>query len=323
MPTAFITGVNSFLGATLARRILAHGWQVRGLLRSHSNDILLRDLTDLTRVVGDLMTPETWRDALAGCDALFHVAASFTHDLAQIHQMEQVNIEGTRLVLNAALDAGVARIVHTSTIGTMGQPEDGSLATEETPFNLPNPSAYVLSKLAGEQIALDLARQGAPIVVVHPPAMLGPGDWRPSASGRVVLAYLHGRPLRYIPGGVNWTPVQDVAEGMILALEKGRPGRRYILGHMQGNLDEGAFIALMARASGQPGPGPQSGGWKQRLRSLLGRATPAPASGSFPARLTCDPSRAVRELGMPQSDLLDAARQEVAWYREMGMAPSL
>jgi len=322
MPTAFITGVNSFLGATLARQLLDRGWQVRGLIRASSNDILLRDLPGLTRVVGDLLQPETWRDALRGCDALFHVAASFTHDPAHIPQMERVNIEGTRRVLNAALDAGVARIVHTSTIGTVGQPEDGSLATEETPFNLPNPSAYVLSKRAGEEIALDLAAQGAGIVVVHPTAMLGPGDWRPSASGRIVLAYLQGRPLRYMPGGINWTPVQDVAAGMILAQEKGRPGRRYILGHSQGNLDEAAFVALMARACGQPAPRPSSGGWKQRLRVLLGRSTPTP-QGTFPQRLTCDPSRAVRELGMPQSDLLVAARQEVAWYRKMGMGERL
>ncbi len=322
MPTAFITGANSFLGATLTRQLLARGWQVRGLIRPGSNDILLQDLPDLTRVTGDLLQPASWRKALSGCDALFHVAASYTHDPRSVARMKTINVRGTQVLLESALDAGIQRIVHTSTIGTIGQPQDGSLADEETPFNLPNPSAYVLSKRAGEQIALDLATQGAPIMVVHPTAMLGPGDWRPSASGRIVLAYLHDRPLRYMPGGVNWTPVQDVATGMILALEKGQPGRRYILGHARGNLSETEFRALLARASDKPAPKPREARWKQQLRRLL-KTTPPPRPpsrpGTSPQRLTCNPARAIAELGMPQSDLLTAARQEVAWYRQMGM----
>ena len=320
MTTAFITGVNSFLGATLARQLLARGDQVRGLIRPDGNDILLQALP-IQRVTGDLLQPESWREALRGCDALFHVAASFTHDPGLIPMMEKVNIEGTRLILAAALDAGVPRILHTSTIGTIGQPEDGTLATEETPFNLPNPSAYVRSKRAGEQIALDMAKRGASIVVVHPTAMLGPGDWRPSASGAKVLAFLQDRPLRYMPGGVNWTPVQDVAAGMILALEKGQPGRRYILGHARGNLSEIEFRALLARASGKPAPKPREARWKQQLRRLLKTTPPPqpPRRGTSPQRLTCDPSRAITELGMPQSDLLPTARQEIAWYQKMGM----
>ncbi len=319
---AFITGINSFLGAHLARQLLAQGHEVRGLMRAGSNDILLQALPQVQRVIGDLLQPETWRDALAGCDALFHVAASYTHDPARIPHMEAVNVEGTRNILTAALDAGVARVVHVSTIGTIGQPEDGSLATEETRFNLPNPSAYVLSKRAGEDIARELAAQGAPIVIVHPTAMLGPGDWRPSASGQKVLAYLHDRPLRYPPGGVNWAPVEDVAAGMILALEKGRPGRRYILGHMQGNLSRADFIELMARASGKPPREASGPRWRRQLRALLRSsrpASPSSSSGTAPQRLTCNPRRAVEELGMPQSDLLAAARRAAAWYRKMGM----
>jgi len=319
----FVTGINSFLGAHLARQLLEQGHVVRGLIREGSNDILLQEMPEVERVVGDLLQPETWHKALKGCDALFHVAASYTHDPERIPHMEAVNVEGTRLILEAALDAGVARIVHTSTIGAIGQPEDGSLATEETPFNLPNPSAYVLSKRAGEAIALELAAEGAPIVVVHPAAMLGPGDWRPTASGQKVLAFLHDRPLRYLPGGINWTPVEDVAAGMIRALEQGRPGRKYILGHMEGNLSQGAFIDLLARASGKPAPPPPEARWKRQLRRLL-KTTPPPRGreaprGTSPQRLTCNPRRAVEELGMPQRDLLAAARRETVWYRKMGM----
>jgi len=312
MPTTFVTGANSFLGAHLIRQLLARGHQVRGLLRADSNDILLQDLP-IQRIYGDLLQPGSWRSALNGCDALFHVAASFTHDPHLIARMEAINIRGAQALLEAALDAGVQRIVHTSTIGTVGQPAGKALATEETPFNLPNPSAYVRSKRAGEQIALDLAQRGAPIMVVHPTAMLGAGDWRPTASGRIVRAWMNQEPLRYMPGGINWTPVQDVAAGMILALEKGQPGRRYILGHAQGNLSEADFRALMARASGQPIPKTPKPSLKQRLRRLIKPSASKPA-GTSPQRLTCNPARAITELGMPQSDLMEAARQSLAWY---------
>jgi dihydroflavonol-4-reductase len=212
---------------------------------------------------------------------------------------------------------GVQRIVHTSTIGTIGQPAGKKLATEETPFNLPNPSAYVLSKRAGEQIALDLAARGGPIVIVHPTAMLGPGDWRPTASGQRVLNWLQNQPLHYLAGGMNWTPVQDVAAGMILAMEKGKPGERYILGHAQGNLSEQAFQALLARASNRPIPKLPTANWKQRLRRWL-KPSATPQQGTSPQRLTCNPARAITELGMPQSDLLEAVRQEITWYQEHG-----
>ncbi len=316
----FLTGVNSFLGAHVARQLLADGHRVRGLLRSSSNDVLLQSLPEVERIIGDLLQPDAWREAVNGCDAFIHVAASYTHDPSRIPQMEAVNIEGTRLALEIALAAGVKRLVHVSTIGTIGQPEDGELATEETPFNLPNPSAYVRSKRAGELIALELAKQDAPIVVVHPTAMLGPGDWRPTASGQKVLAFLHQRPLRYLPGGINWAPVEDVARGIILALQRGQPGRRYILGHRQGNLSESQFVALLAAASGRPLPNArEKKTWRGRLRQIWRRQPPAGKAGSAPLRLTCDPSRAIHELGMPQSDLLDAARREIVWYREMGM----
>ncbi len=317
----FLTGVNSFLGAHVARQLIADGHTVRGLLRPDSNDVLLQALPEVERVIGDLLQPGVWREAVAGCDAFIHVAAGYTQDPSLIPQMEAVNIEGTRLALDVALTAGVTRIVHVSTIGTIGQPKHGELATEETPFNLPNPSAYVRSKRAGELIALALAHQGAPIVVVHPTAMLGPGDWRPTASGQKVLAFLHQRSLRYPPGGINWTPVEDVARGIILALQKGQPGRRYILGHKQGNLSESQFMALLATASGRRPP--KTGGataWRQLVRRVLRRGRPDVVNlGAAPLRLTCDPSRAIHELGMPQSDLLDAARREIVWYREMGM----
>jgi len=322
MPTAFVTGANSFLGGTLVRHLLANGRQVRGLIRPGANDILLENLP-VERITGDLLQPETYHYALAGCDELYHVAASYSQAPEQAAQMQETNVTGARLVLEAALDAGVARLLHTSTIGTIGQPGDGGLATESIPFDFPHPTAYVRSKLAGEQIAMGLAQEGGPIVIVHPTAMLGPGDWRPTNSGRHVLDFLRGRRLRYPAGGINWCPVDDVARGMILAVERGRPGRRYILGHRAGNLDRAGFLALLSQASGLPLPRPARPGFRTRAKALLHRhsrpaASMAPAAGAAPDRLTCDPTRAITELNMPQSDLLAAARREIAWYREQG-----
>lgn len=323
MATAFVTGANGFLGATLVHELLQQGYHVRVLLRPHSNDILLRGLV-VERISGDLLASKTYVAALRGCDLLFHVAASYTHDPQQIAAMIRVNRDGTQAVLRAAVAAGVSRIVHTSTIGTIAQPPDGSLATESSDHLLLHPTAYVRSKLAGEQIAAELASAGAPIVIVHPTAMLGPGDWRPSASGRLVLAFLRRQPLGYLPGGINWCPVTDIARGMILAAQRGQTGRHYILGHRQGNLQETDFRQLLSQASGLP-PTPSSSPTLRNLAATLGaslrrRFTPAAPSpqGAAPHRLTCDPTRAIRELGIPQSDLLEAARTSVQWYRQNG-----
>lgn len=316
--TAFVTGANGFLGGALVRHLLADGWEVRCLLRPGANDLLLRGWP-IVRIEGDLLQPECYRSALAGCTALFHLAAAYTHDPARLAEMVRVNEEGTETVLRAGAEAGIARLVYVGTIGVIGQPADGSLATEETPFNLPRPSAYVRSKLAGERRALALAAAGAPVVITHPVAMLGAGDWRPTASGRRVLAVLAGRVPPYPPGGINWAPVDDVARGLILAAARGVPGRRYILGHAQGNLDRQAFIALItaaARRVGFPLPG-----FGARLKQAIRHRLAALVRGRLddhaddgPERLTCNPARAIAELGMPQSSLAAAAEAAVAWY---------
>lgn len=325
MLTAFVTGGNGFLGACLVRHLLAGGAHVRVLVRPGAYSPSLQQLP-VELVTGDLLEPDTYHASLVGCDALFHVAASYTQDPNHIATMEAINIEGTRHVLEAALEVGVSRMVHTSTIGTVGQPGDGSLATEDTPFNLPHPTAYVRSKLEGERIADALAQRGAPVVIVHPTAMLGAGDWRPSASGRRVLDVLAGASLRYPAGGINWCPVDDVAEGMIRAAAVGKQGRHYILGHDDGNLGRDEFIRLIMQAAGLPAPQPQAATLASHARSFLhhltSRTTAPSAAGAAPDRLTCNPGRAIRELDMPQSSLLAAAREMVAWYREQGLVAS-
>lgn len=299
--TAFVTGATGFIGAHLVRRLLAEGVAVRALARRvPPAEEAISPAVEW--VEGDLRAPEMWARRLAGCDAVFHVAALYSPRPEDARLLYAVNVGGTQAVLQAAADTGVGLVVHTSTVGTLGRPADGGPATEETPFNLwPLASDYVRSKWLGEAVALWWNARGLPVVVVHPTAPVGWGDHKPTATGRRIVDFLAGRRPDYPGGGMNLCPVGDIAAGHWLAAQRGQPGRRYILGHRGGNLDEATFLALLAEVSGRPIPPPV-----QR------------PAGRRPLSLTADPQRAVAELGMPQSDLRAALAEAVAYYIERG-----
>ncbi len=203
--------------------------------------------------------------------------------------------------------AGVARFVYTSTVGTVGRPAQEAVAGAAAPdesaaFNLWDyASPYVRSKFAGECIALSWQGAGLDVVVVKPTAPVGAGDARPSATGRRILAALTGEPIPYPAGGINHAPVRDIAAGHLLAALRGRPGACYILGHARGNLDQAAFMRMVAAGVGA---------------TVVPPATPARQT-TVALALTADPARAIRELGLPQSDLAAAFREEIDWYRAM------
>ncbi|NOZ27296.1 MAG: NAD-dependent epimerase/dehydratase family protein [Chloroflexi bacterium] len=309
--SVLVTGATGFIGRHLARLLLARGESVRVLVRRPESAALLAE-KGAEVVVGDLVRPESAAAAVAGCRVVYHLAAAYSTRPEDIDRMYQVNVRGTLNLLLAARDAGVERIVHTSTVGTIGRPPDGSIPDESVPFNLWDASHYVRSKFFGELIARTMADAGLPVVIVHPTACVGPEDVAPSATGRRLLAFLRGRWLPYPEGGVNFVPVADVVQGMVAAAERGRVGGRYILGHAEGNLDERAYLALMERISGQPPPArPRTGLWA-RLRGRTDRPR------HLPQALTADPTLAIRELGMPQSDLERAFSQAIAWFRSHG-----
>lgn len=328
---AFVTGATGFVGSAVVRSLLHRGITVKVLAR-HTSD--LRNIAGLGLEVfyGDLLDGDGLTAALRGCDALYHVAAYYSTAEADSQTMYEVNVRGTKAVLRAALKAGVQRVVHTSTIGTIGQPTDGTLATEETPFNLwDRGSHYVKSKYLAELVALSICNDGLPVVVVNPCAPVGPRDIKPSSTGQRILDYLHGKQPSFVPGGINFVSVQDVAEGQVLAAERGHVGRRYILGNKDGNLSLPGFLALMERASGiKPPSRPRehrTGRTTRRLRSVLRLGRSKARSGasqagaqkdSRPTALTCDPSRAIHELGLPQTPLDTALVEAVAWFRENG-----
>jgi dihydroflavonol-4-reductase len=301
---AFVTGAAGFVGGHVVRQLSAAGVRVTALARVAPEMLPpeLAGLPGVSWVQGDLLAPAEWAARLRGCDVLFHVAALYSSQPAGAPALYAVNAGGTQALLAAAAEAGVQIVVHTSTIGTIGRPLDGAPADEETPFNLwPTASDYVRSKWLGEATALWWNQRGLPVVVVHPTAPVGAGDRRPTATGQRIADFLTGRRPDYPSGGMNLCPVTDIAAGHLLAAQRGQPGQRYILGHAAGNLDETAFLALLAQASGQPIPPPVEG-----------------QTGRRPLSLTAKPQRAIDQLGLPQSDLRQAVAEAVAFYRSTG-----
>jgi dihydroflavonol-4-reductase len=301
---AFVTGAAGFVGGHVVRQLSAAGVRVTALAHVAPEMLPpeLAGLTGVTWVQGDLLAPASWTVRLRGCDVLFHVAALYSSQPADAHALYTVNVGGTQALLAAADEAGVQVVVHTSTIGTIGRPLDGAPADEQAPFNLwPRASDYVRSKWLGEAAALWWAPRGLPVVVVHPTAPVGAGDRKPTATGQRIVDFLAGRRPDYPRGGMNLCPVADIAAGHLLAARRGQPGRRYILGHAAGNLDETAFLALLAQASGLTIPPPMA----------------RPASRR-PLSLTANPQRAIGELGLPQSDLRQAVAEALAFYRSTG-----
>ncbi|MGQ9568219.1 MAG: NAD-dependent epimerase/dehydratase family protein [Anaerolineae bacterium] len=318
----FVTGATGFVGGNLVRALVDQGAEVVALSRTGKPSPYLEGLP-VEWVRGDLADEGCpLEQFMRGCRWVFHVAALYSTDPARAADLYEVNVGGTKRVMAAAWRAGVERVVHTSTIGTIGRRADGRPPDEDVPFNLwETASPYAKSKYLGEVAALEWAARGLPVVVVNPCAPVGPGDSKPTSTGRRILDFLHGRMPSYLEGGINFLSVRDVAQGHILAARYGAPGQRYILGHLDGNLRREEFLCLLAKVSGQPIPREPRPTWQARLAAL--RRRPQPVGPSHrPEALTADPRRAVCELGLPQTELWQAFAEAVAWFRETGMAPA-
>lgn len=315
---ALVTGAAGFVGSQLVRTLLARGVQVRALVRSGSTGEALAGL-DVEVVQGDVRDATAASDALQGCDTLFHVAAFYSTREADAPLLYEINVKGTLTVMLAALRRGITKVVLTSTIGTIGQSSDGTPADESLPFNMwATASHYARSKHLGDLAALAVAEEGLPLVIVHPTGCVGGGDRKPSATGQRIVNALRGRRDPYPPGGINFVAVSDVAEGHLLAAERGQVRRRYILGNRAGNLTEEAFHGLVSRVSGSPVPKERAQGRRSRLLRI-GPARASKVGGHLPHALTADPTRAIVELGLPQTPLESAFSEAVAWFRARSM----
>jgi dihydroflavonol-4-reductase len=328
---ALVTGGTGFVGSHVVRALLDDGVSVRALVRPGSDRRALAGLP-VEIVTGDLTEPDSLRAALAGVEVLYHVAADYRLWAPDPSVLYRVNVEGTRALLQAAEAAGVSRVVYTSSVGALGLPPDGRPGTEETPVRLEDMVGdYKRSKFLGEREAEAAAARGLPVVIVNPSAPVGPWDWKPTPTGRMLVDYLKGRMLAYLETGLNVVHVTDVARGHLLAAARGRPGERYILGHAEGNLALRAIFERLAPYTGVPAP---------RVR-LPHRAAMALAAGAelvsrvtgreplvartavrmAAKRMYFDPARAVRELGLPQTPVDRALRDAVDWFWTNGYVP--
>lgn len=323
---ALVTGGTGFVGANVARALLERKYRVRVLARPGADRRNLEGL-DVDWAEGDVRDFLSVQAAVCGCSHVFHVAALYALWARPRRLVYEVNVEGTRHVLQAAWEAGVEQVVCTSSVAALGLHADGRPADEAVPAT---PTSlvgdYKRSKLLAQELAIAYAHRGLPVVVVNPSFPVGPYDRKPTPTGRVILDFLNGRLPAYVDTGMNVVAVEDVALGHALAAESGRPGEIYILGGE--NLSMRDFLLLLAEVSGFPAP-------RVRLPPLplvplaYVNAAWSTLTGSAPRltpdtvrmarhRMFYDPSKAVRDLGLPQTPAREALRRAVVWFEENG-----
>ncbi|WP_225938599.1 hopanoid-associated sugar epimerase [Kovacikia minuta] len=328
MKRAFVTGGTGFVGANLVHLLLQEGYQVRALVRPSSRLDNLQGL-DVEIVEGDLNAPNLWQQ-MQGCQFLFHVAAHYSLWQAEKEVLYQNNVLGTRHVLAAANQAGIERTVYTSSVaaigvGAAGKPVD---ETHQSPVEK-LVGHYKQSKYWAEQEALKAAQAGQDVVIVNPSSPIGPWDIKPTPTGDIILRFLRRQMPAYVETGLNFIHVRDVAWGHVLALEKGKSGDRYILGHQ--NLTLKQLLDQLAEITGLPAPQraipawiPLSVAWvDEYLLAPLGKTPSVPLDGVRMAQqpMYYDATKAVRQLNLPQTSIATALHDAVEWFVKYSYIP--
>lgn len=325
-PATLVTGGTGFIGSAVLRKLRSASHRVRALVRSESDRRNLTGVEGLEVVIGDLRDRASLRAALEGCDSLFHVAADYRLWAPDPQDIFKTNVDGTRDLMLQALEAGVKRVVYTSSVATLGLNADASPADETTPVGIEQMiGAYKRSKFVAEEEVKRLVREeGLPAVIVNPSAPVGPRDVRPTPTGRMVLDAAAGQMPAYVDTGLNIVHVDDVAHGHLLAYEKGVEGERYILG--ESNLTLHQIFQQIAEITGVRAP-------RLRLPHNLVLPVAYVAEGiasitKKEPRLTVDGIRlakkymffsidkAVRELGFQPRPAKDALTDAVQWFRD-------
>lgn len=321
----FLTGGTGFIGANVVRLLLQSGYSVRVLVRENSSLSNLDGL-DVEKVTGNLNDARLY-EKMQGCEALFHIAAFYSLWQSDEEQLYRSNVDGTRNCLAAAKKAGIGRTVYTSSAAAIG------LGPKGTPVNETHQSPaselighYRKSKYWAEQEALKAASSGQNIVIVNPTSPIGEWDARPTPTGNIVLRFLRQQMPFYLDTGLNVIDVQDVAKGHLLALEKGRSGERYILGNQDMKLK--SMLDILEQLTGINAPEksipvavPMTVAWiGENVLARLGKSPTVPLDGVKMGTKTMyyDASKAVRELGLPQTDITKALQRSVDWYRANG-----
>jgi dihydroflavonol-4-reductase len=322
-----VTGATGFLGAAIVRALLAEGHAVRALVRSGSDARNLEGL-NVERVQGDLTDGASLKKAVAGCRVMFHAAADYRLFVPDPAAMYAANVEGSRSLLRAAGDAGVERMVYTSSVATLGVDPGGAPADEATPVSLADMIGhYKRSKFLAERAVEDLvAAEGLPVVIVNPSTPIGPRDIKPTPTGQVILDAARGRMPAFVDTGLNVVHVDDVAAGHVLAWQHGAVGERYILGGADMTLQ--AILAEVAASVGRKPPRVRLPHWGvlplaylvEGFCRLAGVQPPVTVDGVRMSKkhMYFTSAKAARELGYEWREPGEAIRDAVAWFKEQG-----
>lgn len=321
-----MTGGTGFVGAHVVRALLRRGRSVRCLVRFSSRLSNLEELP-VEVIPGDVTEPASLSRAMAGARRVFHCAADYRLSARDPREIYAANVEGTRNVLAAASEIGAEKVIYTSSVGALGLTRDGRPGNEETPVEPRSLIGhYKKSKHRAERVAEEWAAKGLPVVIVNPSTPVGEMDIKPTPTGQMIVDFMNRGMPAYVETGLNLVDVRDVAEGHVLAAEKGRIGEKYILGNRDMTLKE-IFDAL-SRLTGIPSPAVRLPHWVPLAAAavdtlasrLTGRQPRVPLEGVRMSRHTMffDAGKAVRELGLPQTPVEEALGRAVAWFRENG-----
>jgi dihydroflavonol-4-reductase len=328
----FLTGSTGFVGSHVAHAYAAQDAELRLLTRKTSSLVAIEGLP-AEIVVGDLRQPESLRSAIRGCDALVHVAADYRLWVRNPQQMYAANVEGTRELLCIAREEGVAKVVYTSSVATMGFKADGTIVNEETPVALPDMIGhYKRSKFLGEQEAIKAAQAGQHVMILNPTTPIGAGDAKPTPTGRIIVDFLNKKFPAYVDTGLNLVDVTEVARMHVVALERGTSGERYILGGE--NLTLKQILDRMSAITGLPSPTikvPHSVAMAfaffdqtitGKLRGKEPRAT-VEAVRMGKKMMFASSAKAERDLGFQVLPVYPALRATINWFIAHGYAPAL
>lgn len=326
---AFVTGATGFLGSHVARVLAGQGADLRLLVRSTSN---LKNLEGLNAeaATGDLRDQASIEKAMAGCDTVFHVAADYRLWVRDPAEMYRSNVEGTRVILDAARKNKVSCVVYTSSVATVGFTGNGQPADEDSPVSLADMIGhYKRSKFMAEQIALEAGRSGMRVVTVNPTTPIGENDVKPTPTGRIVVDFLKRKFPAYVETGLNLVDARECARGHVVAMEKGKSGERYILGGE--NLTLKQILDKLSAISGLPSPTVKlpyfvayaAGAVDQTFSGrFLGREPRATVETvrMGKKKMWASSAKAERELGWKTVSADDALRRAVEWFRTNGYA---
>src|SRR5579862_223627 len=326
----FLTGSTGFVGSHVARAYAAKGADLRLLTRKTSNLSALEGISAET-VVGDLRQPESLRTAIRGCDALVHIAADYRLWVRDPQEMYAANVDGTRELLRIAREEGVAKVVYTSSVATMGFKADGTIVNEDTPVSLADMIGhYKRSKFLGEQEAIKAAQSGQHVMILNPTTPIGPSDAKPTPTGRIIVDFLNRKFPAYVDTGLNLVDVAEVARMHVAALDRGIPGERYILGGE--NLTLKQILDRMSAITGLPSPKTKVphavamtfAFFDENLTGkLLGKEPRATVEAVRMGKkmMFAASAKAERDLGFQVLPVYAALRAAIDWFVAHGYAP--